>query len=193
MVGRPTQASQNVFASSRLKTKSSKIKLTILQHRLSLQYGAVQIVYWWASADEFVKMLTTASDEDKFLDMAPSLASAEDRVFRKSIEQLTELLNAPEERTRSRAAVALRFMQEKRPDRMAKHAPAIMQNLVPLLDDSSTTVIGEALGTLQSFGPAARDAVTPLTKRMSDDTEWYAPDAAVAIAKLIHRSTSVPD
>ena len=158
--------------------------MNVLRDELAVQQGAIQISYWWASADEFIQMLTTATDEEKFLEMAPSLAQAEEKVFREAIAELTERLSAPSERTRMRSLVTIHFMQQAVPDRMKEDAPHLVSELIHRLDDESSSVVGEAIGTLKSFGPDARAAIAPLTARMSDDNDWYAPAAAVAIGAI---------
>ena len=163
-----------------------------LRKRLDEHHFGVQMFYWWASADEFIQALTTTSDQDTFLDMAPSLARADKLVFQASVTQVLELLNDPNEQTRQRAAITLGFLQQSAPKRMEQHADIAIAKLVPLLNDNSSSVVGEAMGALGSFGPAARSAIGTLNEMMADDGEWYAPDAARVITQIDPSANIVP-
>lgn len=144
----------------------------------------MQTYYFLASAEEFIEALTTAADDEKFFEMAPSLARADDAVFDATIPQLLGLLQHPNEQTRRRTVTALRFLQQLAPARMQSHADAIVAAIIPLLDDMSSGVEGEALHLLEHFGTAARSAAGPLEQKMSDDREWWAPQAAVTLAAV---------
>ena len=157
---------------SEVENSVEQDQLEVLKQQFSMRYGTAQINYWLANAVEFVKMLMTASDDESLLVMAPSPAGAEDEVLQESANKLTALLNASEERTRFRLLIALWSMQNLTPNRMTKRVPSIMTELVPVLDNSSTRIVGETFATLGAFGLASRDAIVPLSKRMSDDSDW---------------------
>ena len=52
-------------------------QLNVLKQQRAAQISAIQINYWWASADEFIEMVKTAADEMTFIEKAPSLAGAD--------------------------------------------------------------------------------------------------------------------
>lgn len=169
---------------ARLENEMAQEQVDALKQRLSTRQAGLQTHSTWADADEFVQMLTTTRDDEKFLEMAPSLAKTDEEVFHESIRELNTLLGAPEARTRSRAVVTLRFMHQLAPNQMSEHVPSIVPRLVPLLEDTSGTVIGETIYTLGSLGPAANEAAGVLRKKMADDQDHYAPAAALAVAKI---------
>lgn len=174
---------------SQLESRILKEQLAAMQSQLAENLGQMapsgtwgQPSDRWASADEFLEMLTTTSDDEEFFSLANSLAETDAQVFHDSINRLTGLLSASDARSRQRALITLRFMRHYRPERMTKHSDSIVSAIIPLLSDPDKNV--EAIGTLQSFGSEARDAIEPLRSIMNDDNAWFAPAAAVAIAQI---------
>lgn len=167
---------------SQLQNEIYHRQLAELQKRLAERGVGVGVWHYWASSKDFITALQNDEDEQRFLDMASSLQRANENVFDESVEGLVELLGDANERTRRRAVISLRFMQQAAPERMEEHAAVTVAGLTPLLDDRS--VIGEAVGALQAFGPEARPAAAALTEIMSDDQHFYAPLAAGAIAEI---------
>lgn len=139
-------------------------------------------VYWWASADEFMKMLRHNEDEDKFGEMAASYGRSDD--MSPLMPQMRELLNDPNERTRERALNVVRFAQVARPEYMQAFADELIPLLVERLDDSSSRVQGTAIATLQEFGPEASPALKRLHAMLADDDCHYNALAAEAISQI---------
>lgn len=164
--------------------RAQEDQIVALKQRLETRTSAIQIVYWWASADEFIEMLKTSADENAFLERAPSLAGADQAVIDDAVQKLISLLKNQDETTTERALTSLRFTQEMAPVKLESHAPSIVSAVLPLLNSSSDRIAATSIGTLESFGPMARDAIPPLSEIMNDDSEWMAPAAAVAIAEI---------
>ncbi|NND98429.1 MAG: hypothetical protein HKN47_14000 [Pirellulaceae bacterium] len=136
----------------------------------------------WATADEFLEMLKTTSDDEEFISSASSLAETRQQVFNESIRQLTSLLSTSDARSRQRALITIGFMQHYRPEQMTEHTDSVVAAIIPLLSDLDENA--EAIGTLEAFGSNARDAIGPLRSIMDDDNAWFAPAAAVAVARI---------
>jgi HEAT repeat protein len=159
-------------------------RMSDLQRRLAQQNAGMQTFYFWASADEFIEALTHAQDEEKFLQTAPSIARAEDVVLDDAVGKLVKLLQDPSEQTRRRSAIVLRFLQELAPHRTEAHSEKIVAGLVPLLDDSSSAVVGETVFALRCLGPSASPACDALARKMADDDDPLAAQAALALANI---------
>jgi hypothetical protein len=155
-----------------------------LKEQLKFRSGSMQTLYFWASADEFIEELKFNTDEDSFLDKAPSLSRANEVVFDEAVRQVIGLLKDENETTKQRSITTLRFLQTSVPGRLERHADAAVTEMLPLLDDPSEVVVFTTIFALQQFGPAARPALDGLRKRMDDNGDHCAPFAAIAIAHI---------
>jgi hypothetical protein len=158
-------------------------QLAGLQKQLAVRVSGGRTVYFWDSADAFIEALKVSSD-DNFLKMSSSLSTASDDVLQESVRRMLKLLNDDNERTRTRAVIALRFLRQSASERLEKDNDLVVARLVPMLEDTSTSVVGESIGALRSFGAAASAALPALNAIMADDMDWYAPSAAIAIAEI---------
>jgi hypothetical protein len=155
-----------------------------LKRRLDTRFSAVQAVYWWPSADEYIEMLKTAADEHAFLEKASSIAGADQAVVDDVVQAMIRLLDRADETTVERVLMSFQFIQEAAADKLAEHAPLITSSVVPLLASDSDRIVASSISTLQSFGPVAHEALPHLRKRMNDDSDYFAPVAATAISKI---------
>jgi hypothetical protein len=160
---------------------------------LLAQSGAgMRMIFLWASADDFIQALIDTDDENEFYGIAGSLGSSDETVMDEAVQRLITLLADPNERTRSRSVITLRFLKEQSHTQVlpgsqtvleqiqSRYADAITRGLVPLLDNRQPSG-AEAYYALRAYGPDARAALEVLREKMADDSNYYAAQAAEAV------------
>lgn len=177
---------QQQLQQAKLQNTIYQAQLDSLQKQLTESRNGmfVQTVMWWPSAEKFIEALQESPEEQSFLNMASSLKQADTALVQAAVPLLIELLSDRSERTRARATITLRFLQQGAPHLLKGHEAQVVMALIPRLDDSSSAVQGETIGALESFGPAAQPALAALQAKMADDQEWYAASAAEAIIAI---------
>jgi hypothetical protein len=138
----------------------------------------------WNNADEYIAMLVGVSEERVFYAMTPSAVFGGIHILDALVDKLIVLLRDNNERTRWRALRSLYFIEMHARDVEAGKMPALLGNVVPLLNDPSMRIVGEAIRLLGLIGPPAADALVVLKQRAADDGDWYAPNAVMAIAAI---------
>lgn len=158
-------------------------QISNLQKSLSVNpgFGGFQEPAFQGTTDHFIQVLTTGTESDS-LQAASSLGRAELPLIQESVLRVIQLLqDHPDEEVRKRAVITLRFCQQLAPDKMKNQAQVVVPALLPLLDDPSLLVSGEAIFALRAFGPAANLSIEKLTTIMADDEHYWAGWAAMAL------------
>jgi hypothetical protein len=136
------------------------------------------------SDQEYIAALRKPKSEETFYEQTRSLSEADEGLIQATVPQIIALLNDPDDEVRRRSAIALRFLHELSPAKVAPSAATSVDGLIPLLDDTNTTVVVETIITLGSLGPAARPALERLQRRAADDEDFYAARAAMAVHEI---------
>jgi len=180
------------LAQSEIQNEIYERQVTDLQERLSEKWASGGApVFYWANADEFIRALLASNGSIEAVQAAASLPRTNPSSIQEVVEKLVPLLDDPEHDTRMKALEALRVIAEFSgnadvacAEAITACAEAVVPKLAVLVDDSSDDIAITAIDTLRYFGAAGKPALEKLKRRMMDDEDWWAPEAAVTVAAI---------